>query len=72
MGHRWNRLVEPIFMAVPKPMRTEFGIHLRLESCGVDHTFFAKIVGLVPINLLLLNRIESSTSILPLPQCKPV
>ena len=22
-------------MAGPKPMRTEFGIHLRLESCGV-------------------------------------
>ena len=29
-----NRLGEPIFMAVPKHMRTEFGIHLRLESCG--------------------------------------
>ena len=33
MGYRLNRLDEPIFMAGPKPMRTEFGIHLRLESC---------------------------------------
>ena len=27
-----NRLDEPIFMAVPKPMLTEFGIQYRLES----------------------------------------
>ena len=33
MGYRLNRLDEPIFMAGPKPMRTEFGIHPRLESC---------------------------------------
>ena len=32
MGYRLNRLDEPIFMAGPKPMRTEFGIHQRLES----------------------------------------
>ena len=35
MGYRLNRLYEPVFMAVPKPMLTEFGIHYRLESCGV-------------------------------------
>ena len=29
-----NRLHEPVFMAGPKPMLTEFGIHQRLESCG--------------------------------------
>ena len=29
-----NRLYEPIFMAGPKPMQTEFGIHHRLNSCG--------------------------------------
>ena len=29
-------LIEPIFMAGPKPMRTDFGIHQRLESCGPD------------------------------------
>ena len=35
MGYRWNRLDEPIFMAGSKPMRTEFGICQRLESCGL-------------------------------------
>ena len=34
MGYRLNRLDEPVFMAVPKPLLIEFGIHLRLESCG--------------------------------------
>ena len=33
MGYRLNRPDEPIFMAVPKPMLTEFDIHYRLESC---------------------------------------
>ena len=33
MGYRLNRLDEPVFMAGLKPMRTEFGIHHRLESC---------------------------------------
>ena len=33
MGYRWNRLDEPIFMAGPEPMQTEFGIHHRLKSC---------------------------------------
>ena len=33
MGYRLNRLDEPVFMVVPKPMLTEFGIHHRLESC---------------------------------------
>ena len=28
-----NRLDEPIFVAAPKPMLTEFGILYRLESC---------------------------------------
>ena len=34
MGYRLNRLDEPVFMAGPKPMQTEFGIHYRLESCA--------------------------------------
>ena len=33
MGYRLNRLDEPVFMAVPKSMLTEFGIHYRLDSC---------------------------------------
>ena len=34
MGYRLNRVDEPVFMAVPKHMLTEFGIHYRLESFG--------------------------------------
>ena len=33
MGYRLNCLDAPVFMVVPKPMQTEFGIHLGLESC---------------------------------------
>ena len=33
VGYRLNRLDEPVFMAVSKPLLTEFGIHHRLESC---------------------------------------
>ena len=33
MQYGLNRLDEPVFMAVPKPMQTEFGIHHRLECC---------------------------------------
>ena len=32
MGYRLNGLDEPVFMAGPKPMRTEFGIYHRLGS----------------------------------------
>ena len=35
MGYRLNPLDEPVFMAGAKPMRAEFGIHHRLESCVV-------------------------------------
>ena len=38
MGYRLNRLDEPVFMAVPKPMLTEFGIHHRLESCADERS----------------------------------
>ena len=33
MGYHLNCLDELVFMAGPKPMQTEFGIHQRLESC---------------------------------------
>ena len=33
MGYHLNRLDEPVFMAGPRPMLTEFGTHQRLESC---------------------------------------
>ena len=33
MGYHLNRLDEAVFMAVSKPLLTEFGIPLGLESC---------------------------------------
>ena len=38
VGYRLKRLDEPIFMAVPKPMLTEFGIQYILESCVIHQT----------------------------------
>ena len=34
MGYRLNRLDEPVFIGVSKPLLTESGIHYILESCG--------------------------------------
>ena len=34
MGYCLNRLDEPVFIELSKPLLTEFGIHYRLESCG--------------------------------------
>ena len=44
VGYRLNRLDEPVFMAVPKPMLTEFGIHHRLESCVHSGVFSLGLV----------------------------
>ena len=47
MGYRLNRLDaeldktsadETVFMAVLKPLPTEFGIHYKLESCALSLT----------------------------------
>ena len=43
MGYRLNRLDEPVFIAVPKPLLTDFGIPLRLESCVIDQTNIDKL-----------------------------
>ena len=40
VGYHLNRLNEPVFIAVSKPLLTEFGIHRRLESCGQFHSFY--------------------------------
>ena len=53
MGYHLNRLDEPVFMAGPKPMQTEFGINQRLESCGaflkfeIFDIFMGKILSLL-------------------------
>ena len=47
MGYRLNRLDEPVFIAVSKPLLTDFGIHRGLESCDGSikiGTMFPKIV----------------------------
>ena len=37
MGYHLNHLDEPVFIAVSKLLPTEFGIHYRLETCGLLH-----------------------------------
>ena len=43
MGYRLNRLDEPVFMAVSKPLLTEFGINHRFESCVPECMTLAEI-----------------------------
>ena len=57
MGYRLNRLDEPVFMAGPKPMRTEFGIHLRLESCEVSTNSTGSKVSAVDKIMLAFNPV---------------
>ena len=40
MGYGLNRLVKSVFMAVAKPMLTEFDIHYRLEIVVVSNGSF--------------------------------
>ena len=62
MGYRLNRLDEPVFMAVPKPMLTEFGIHYILESCG-GLLCEAFIIGSVIFSKRLLGFIRISVGV---------
>ena len=57
MGYHLNRLDEPFFMAVPKPLLTEFGVHYRLESCGLLCLIFEK---LIPILITTLQSIMNA------------
>ena len=36
MGYHLNRLDKPVLVAVSKPLLTEFGNYLRLESCSEE------------------------------------
>ena len=50
MGYRLNRLDEPVFMAVSKPLLTEFGIHHRLESCdSLSHDVIRLVPSVNPV-----------------------
>ena len=44
MGYHYSLLVDPILMAGPKPLLTEFGTHHRLErvACSICHNFGLK------------------------------
>ena len=54
MGYRLNCLDEPVFVAVSKPLLTEFGIHYRLESCGACFYFLC----VLPRVLSTLSRLR--------------
>ena len=43
MGYRLNRLDEPVLIAVSKLLLTEFGIHHRLESCGLLFVLIGRV-----------------------------
>ena len=45
MGYRLNCLDEHIFVVVPKPLLTEFGIHYRLESCVPMYSITIELAG---------------------------
>ena len=45
MGYRLNRLDEPVFIGVSKPLLTESGIHYILESCAAVLLLELKIFG---------------------------
>ena len=50
MGYRLNRLDEPVFEAVSKPLLTEFHIHHRLESCvGKFYSFVTELLEVLEI-----------------------
>ena len=53
MGYRLNCLDETVFMAVPKPLLTEFGIHYRLESCAVYLEHDLRIAGALKIQPII-------------------
>ena len=52
MGYHLNRIDESVFMAVSKPLLTEFGIHLRLESsCAVNQNLYMFVLSLLVLEL---------------------
>ena len=61
MGYRLNRLDKPVFIAVSKPLLTEFDIHQRLESCAVkwnSSNLNWKEFSFIAVNLGILEEIK--------------
>ena len=61
VGYRLNRLDEPVFIALSKPLLTEFGIHYRLESCDSLNVFFMTSFR-PPTCISVLKRLRPATS----------
>ena len=63
MGYCLNHLDEPVFIAVTKLMLTDFGIHHRLESCGLLCSLeFLKILVTKLFCSGLLGRVSMSSN----------
>ena len=63
MGYHLNRLDETIFMAVSKPLLTEFDINHRLESCdGRNSLLQWWLIDLLPSVTKLNRKLVSSIS----------
>ena len=62
MGYRLNRLDEPVFMAGPKPMLTEFGIHYRLESCATNSILLQILLFVIEV-IYLPGRLINDSSL---------
>ena len=45
MGYHLNSLDEPVLIAGAKPLLTEFGIYLRLESCELTTKITVHAIG---------------------------
>ena len=61
-----NRLDEPVFMVVSKPLLTEFGIHYRLESFGVLLTADSEAPYKISTDFHLLPNVAPKSSLLPI------
>ena len=65
MGYGLNRPDEPVFIAVSKPLLTEFGIHHRLESMA--HDLFS-----CPFVHLKIRALGNSMPLLFIPMTPPI
>ena len=45
MGYCLNRIDEPVFMVVSKPLLPEFDIHHKVESCGIFAIHIQTLLG---------------------------
>ena len=57
MGYRLNRLDEPVFIEMSKPLLTEFGIHHILESCGLSGS------SVEYINMICVHEADSTATV---------